>query len=282
MTLNEVYLEGKSILKSAKIESFSFDTMKIFEFCFNFGRQDIILFRNTVADSKKALNFFELINQRANGKPLQYILGHWNFMDCKFKVGEGVLIPRDDTEVLVNKVFSQINNINRPKILDLCAGSGTISISLAKKRKDADIVAVELSEIALKYLKMNINLNKVKNVIPIQIDVLSATAGLNFEKFDIIVSNPPYIPTEDLYSLQKEVLHEPKMALDGGDDGLKFYRAIVKNWVRFFKKTGCICVEIGINQSNEVVDIFKHANFKNIQTIKDLSGIDRVVAAKNF
>ena len=193
MTLNEVYLEGKSILKSAKIESFSFDTMKIFEFCFNFGRQDIILFRNTVADSKKALNFFELINQRANGKPLQYILGHWNFMDCKFKVGEGVLIPRDDTEVLVNKVFSLINNINRPKILDLCAGSGTISISLAKKRKDADIVAVELSEIALKYLKMNINLNKVKNVIPIQIDVLSATAGLNFEKFDIIVPNPPYI-----------------------------------------------------------------------------------------
>lgn len=281
MTLNEVYLKGKCILENAKIESFTFDTMKIFEFCFNFDRQDIILCRNAVADSKKVLNFFELINQRANGRPLQYILGYWDFMDSTFKVGEGVLIPRDDTEVLVNEVFAQISTIKAPQILDLCAGPGTISISLAKKRADAKIIADELSDIALKYLKMNINLNEVKNVNPIKLDVLSDTNKLNLEKFDVIVSNPPYIPTGDLNSLQKEVLYEPKMALDGGNDGLKFYRAIAENWTRFLKKSGCICVEIGIGQTNDVTSIFKRANFKNVKVIKDLNGIDRVITAKN-
>ena len=281
MTLNEVYLKGKRILENAKIESFTFDTMKIFEFCFNFDRQDIILCRNAVADSKKVLNFFELINQRANGRPLQYILGYWDFMDSTFKVGEGVLIPRDDTEVLVNEVFAQISTIKEPQILDLCAGPGTISISLAKKRPDAKIAAAELSDAAIKYLKMNINLIEVKNVSTIKLDVLSDTNKLNFEKFDVIVSNPPYIPTGDLNSLQKEVLYEPKMALDGGNDGLKFYRAIAKNWTRFLKKSSCICVEIGIGQSNDVTSIFKCANFKNVKVIKDLNGIDRVITAKN-
>ena len=282
MTLNEVYLKGKNILKNAKIDSFAFDAMKIFEFCFNFDRQDIILYRNTEAEPKKVLNFFELINQRANGRPLQYILGNWNFMDSTFTVGEGVLIPRDDTEVLVNEVLAQISTTKAPQILDLCAGAGTISISLAQKRDDAKIFAAELSDIALKYLKMNINLNEVKNVTQIKLDVLFATNKLNFEKFDVIVSNPPYIPTVDLNSLQKEVLYEPKMALDGGDDGLKFYRAIAKNWSRFLKKTGCICVEIGIGQANNVVDIFKCANFKNIRVKKDLNGIERVITAKNL
>ena len=128
---------------------------------------------------------------------------------------------------------------------------------------------------------MNINLNEVKNVSTIKLDVLSDTNKLNFEKFDVIVSNPPYIPTGDLNSLQKEVLYEPKMALDGGNDGLKFYRAIAKNWTRFLKKSSCICVEIGIGQSNDVTSIFKCANFKNVKVIKDLNGIDRVITAKN-
>lgn len=280
MTLNEVYLQGKNILEKAKIESFTFDTMRIFEFCFNFDRQDIILYRNAVADSKKVLTFFELINQRANGRPLQYILGYWEFMDAKFNVGEGVLIPRDDTEVLVNEALTQISNINEPKILDLCAGPGTISISLAKKRPDAKIFAVELSEIALKYLKTNINLNGVKNVIPVQFDVLSVPIEVNFESFDVIVSNPPYIPTGDLNSLQKEVLYEPKMALDGGNDGLKFYRAIAKNWRRFLKISSCICVEIGVGQAKDVIDIFKNASFENMEVKKDLNGIDRVIVAR--
>lgn len=281
MTLNEIYLQGKKILKDAEIKTFSFDTMKIFEFCFNFDRQDIILYKNNVADVQKTQIFFKLINQRAKGRPLQYILGTWNFMDAEIKVGDGVLIPRDDTEVLVNTVLKRLTDIKKPKILDLCAGPGTISISLAQKLANAQIFAVELSEIAINYLKSNIKLNKVENVIPIKFDVLSEKPGFKFEYFDVIVSNPPYIPTADLETLQKEVRYEPKMALDGGADGLKFYRAITENWHEFLKKSGYLCVEIGFGQANDVIKMFNKAEFKNIEAIKDLNGIYRVILGQN-
>ena len=213
--------------------------------------------------------------------PVQYIIGEACFYGYDFNVNKDVLIPRPETEELVENILFLYDDYFKGKdidVVDIGTGSGCISVTLAAEEPHMHLKATDISGRALNVArsnakKMNVNIDfKEGNMLePVMND-----------KFDILVSNPPYIPTEDLYSLQKEVLHEPKMALDGGDDGLKFYRAIVKNWVRFLKKTGCICVEIGINQSNEVVDIFKHANFKNIQTIKDLSGIDRVVAAKNF
>ena len=282
MTLNEVYLQGKHVLKNAKINSYAFDAMRIFEFCFNFDRQDIILYRNSVADTNKTSKFFKLIQQRACGRPLQYILGCWSFMDAKIKVGEGVLIPRDDTEVLVNTALFHLNGKKNPTILDLCAGPGTISINLALKLPHAKIVAVELSQIALEYLDANINLNNVKNVIPVQADVLSDTTNFKFKNFDLIISNPPYIPTCDIKNLQKEVLHEPQMALDGGDDGLKFYHSIAKNWCSLLKNQGCICVEVGIGQANSVAEIFLNTNLKNVEFIKDFNNIDRVVVAKKL
>ncbi len=280
MTLNEVYLNGKNILIKAGIENPAFDAMCIFKLCFKLNRQDIILYRNKTADNRQEKDFFNLIKQRSNGRPLQYILGEWSFMDLKFNVGEGVLIPRDDTEVLVNAALNLIKHIKNPKILDLCSGSGTIALSLAYKRPDADVKAIELSDIALKYLNENIKLNNINNVVALKGDVLTENVKNKFIDFDIIVSNPPYIPTSDIDNLQKEVKNEPIMALDGGDDGLNFYRIIAKKWKVALRKNGMMCFEIGIKQAKDVACILKNENADEIKTIKDLNGIDRVITAK--
>lgn len=280
MTLNEVYLKGRNILQEAGCDAPAFDTMCILNLCFNLERQDIILHRNDVANKVKESRFFELICQRAKGRPLQYILGRWNFMGNKFKIGEGVLVPRDDTEVLVNVALEHIRNIKKPQILDLCAGPGTIAISLATRRLDASVVAVELSAVALRYLKENIKLNSARNVTPKQADVLFSVNSFGYDNFDLIVSNPPYIPTDDLKKLQKEVQNEPQMALDGGKDGLKFYRAIAGGWTKLLKKEGYICVEVGQGQSQDVINIFEQAGLIGAGAEKDLNGINRVVFAR--
>ncbi len=280
MTLTQVYLQGNRLLTRAEVDSPAFDAMCIFKFCLGFDRQGLILHGNDIADEKKSARFFELIYQRAKGRPLQYILGSWEFMGIEFKVGEGVLIPRGDTEVLVSKVLALIEDVKKSKILDLCAGPGTIAITLAKFRVYASVFAVELSEVALRYLQENINLNAVENITPLRFDVLFDADKFNFNEFDIIVSNPPYIATSELKSLQKEVLNEPQMALDGGSDGLMFYRAIAESWTKFLHQGGYLCVEVGIGQALAVADIFKAAGLDNIEVIRDLSGIDRVVIAK--
>lgn len=280
MTLSGVYRHGKDILTKAGIESPAFDVMCIFEFCFNLNRQQIVQFRNNHADEVKTAKFLDLVWQRANRRPLQYILGYWYFMESRFKLGEGTLIPRDDTEVLVQEVLSLMNKLDRPKILDLCAGPGTISISLAKRCANAQIIAVDNSKIALKFLKENVALNKTKNVTPMELDIICDFNKFNFNDFDIIVSNPPYIPTKDLKSLQKEVQQEPKIALDGGDDGLRFYRAIAKNWSKFLKNNGYICLEIGVNQFENVKDILESSALECVIVAKDINGINRAIIAK--
>lgn len=282
MTLMQVYLQGKRLLTKAEVDSPAFDAMCIFKFCFGIDRQGLILHGNDVADGKKSARFFELIHQRATRRPLQYILGSWEFMGVEFKVGEGVLIPRDDTEVLVSEVLTLIEDVKNPKILDLCAGPGTIAITLANHRVDASVFAVELSEVALRYLQANINLNAAENVTPLRFDVLLDADKFNFNGFDIIVSNPPYIATSELKSLQKEVLSEPQMALNGGSDGLVFYHAIAKNWVKLLLRGGYLCVEVGIGQALAVADIFKAAGLDSIEVVRDLNGIDRVVTAKKL
>ena len=148
------------------------------------------------------------------------------------------------------------------------------------KGPDATIVAVELSDVALHYLKETIALNEVKNVIPVQFDVLLGADSFEYDDFDIIVSNPPYIPTSDLKNLQIEVQKEPRMALDGGDDGLIFYRAIARDWTKCLKKDGPLCVEVGQGQANDVKSIFEEAGLVDITIKRDLNSIDRVVQAK--
>ena len=278
MTLKEIYLKGKNMLKMSKIASPSFECTCLFEFCFGITKQQLIIYPDQTFDIKDVNKFFDLINRRINGEPLQYILGKWEFMGLPFYVGEGILIPRDDTEILVRETVYRISNIKVPKILDLCSGSGAVSIGINYLKNDCVIKAVELSQKAIFYLNKNISINNMNTQISIKkLDILKDYSYFNNNEFDVIVSNPPYIPTNDLKKLQIEVQMEPQMALDGGKDGLVFYRKILTYWSSKLINNGLLAVEIGINQAKDVYNLFIENKFKNIEVIKDINGIDRVI-----
>lgn len=279
MTLSDIYKQGKEILKNARVEDYDFDNRMIFEYCFNLKRHELSFFKDKIPSEKLKNKYFYCIEKRKNKVPLQYILGYWYFMGRKFKVKKGVLIPRDDTEVLVNVAVSKLKNIKNARILDLCTGTGIIAITLASIFKDARIIAADISDVALDVLKKNITLNKVDNIIVKKIDVLNFN-DLKFNDLDLIVSNPPYIPKNDIKSLQDEVKFEPKLALDGGKDGLDFYRAITKNFKHLLKPNGDICFEVGIKQSFDVMKILSSNGFYDIKIAKDINNIDRVVYGK--
>lgn len=210
----------------------------------------------------------QAVLRRINGEPLQYILGEWEFYGLPFFVGEGVLIPRPDTETLVDAVLPLINK--NGNVIDLCSGSGAVAITL-KKLSGADVTALEKSPEAVKYLTKNAELNGTDIKI-IQDDIFKFTPT---QKYDLIVSNPPYIKSADMPFLQKEVQKEPSMALDGGEDGLLFYRRIIE-FVPFLNKGGTLAVEVGYDISAQVLQIFDDAKLDG-KIIKDLSGNDRVV-----
>ncbi len=215
----------------------------------------------------------KIINRRKKGEPLQYILGKWWFYDGEFYVGKGVLIPRQDTETVVDTALDFINKNDKLSVADLCAGSGAIGISIAAKRQNVSVTLVEKYAAAFKYLEKNIELNKTSNASPIKADVTKKAFG----RYDIIVSNPPYITGTDMKGLSKEVKREPETALYGGEDGLYFYKTITKIWAPTLKKGGKLIFELGIGQAVEVEQILKDAGFTEIGTAKDLGGVQRVI-----
>lgn len=215
----------------------------------------------------------EIVLKRQRGTPLQYILGKWWFYKSEFLVGEGVLIPRQDTETLVEAATELLRDIKSPKVCDLCSGSGCIAISIAAERPDAEVTAVEKYSEAYSYLQKNIVHNKANNVKAVQYDVLCKPFG----EYDLIVSNPPYIKDADKKELSKEVLNEPHTALFGGDDGLYFYREITKSWKSALKEGGILAFEVGINEDEAVAEILRQNGFVNIGAKNDLIGIPRVI-----
>lgn len=223
----------------------------------------------------------EMLGRRVSGYPLQYILGEWEFFGLPFEVGEGVLIPRQDTEALVERVRDILLE-RAPEeryTADLCAGSGCIGIALAKLC-GARVKCIELSEAAFGYLKQNITLNGVEDrVTAVLADVLDESSADG--EFDLIVSNPPYLDDTDMKNLQSEVAHEPKMALYGGADGLEFYRKMIAVWTKRLKRGGAFAVEIGMGQERGVIEIFAENGIR-ADCIKDMRGIYRVVYGVKF
>lgn len=220
-----------------------------------------------------------MARRRASGEPIQYVLGSWSFMGREYKVGEGVLIPRDDTEVVVVETLKLMQNVPEPKIVDLCSGSGIIAITLYKELQNADVYAVEKSEQAFRYLQENIKRNQAK-VKAILSDLTDCADDFADGSLDMIVSNPPYIPSPELPGLQKEVQNEPRLALDGGDDGCDFYRTILSLWSRKLKKGGRIAFEIGEDQYETVAGLLRQYGFSDIKGHPDIQGITRAVTAK--
>lgn len=226
-----------------------------------------------------------MIEMRLNGIPVQYILGHCKFMDIDLDVGPGVLIPRDDTEVLVQKTIDMLKNSynfsqKTLNIIDLCSGTGAIALSIKKVfASKANVTALDFYEQPLKYLKSNTLKNNL-DVKVIQGSVFTYYKNFIDNQIDCIISNPPYIPTKQLKFLHPDVQYEPTVALDGGADGLDFYRVIAKKWINKIKQGGIVALEIGINQKEAVCKILKTAEIKDIYVYNDINNIPRVLIGK--
>lgn len=226
--------------------------------------------------------FIKLMKKRAEGYPIQYILGEREFMGLDFYLEEGVLVPRPDTEILVEYIIDYINKNYKSKnikVLDLGIGSGAISLSIAHYCKDVFVYGIDISDIALKVANINKQRLNLFNVKFYEGDLFKALEGLNLEeKFEIIASNPPYISKEEIEKLDRTVKEfEPRLALDGGEDGLDFYRKITPESKKFLNNNGLLIYEIGYNQGEDVKALLISEGFKEVSILKDLQGHDRVV-----
>lgn len=279
MTIFEAYNHTKLKLKAAGIEDSVFEAKAIIRHITGFTNSEILTKYTNELTEFQQNNLTVILRQREIRYPLQYILGEWAFYKYTFKVGVGVLVPRSDTEVLVEECAEYLKNIEKPKVLDLCAGSGCIGISLAKDYSDSAVVLVEKYPEAKRYLDENITLNGAYNAMAVLGDVFEGTA--NTEKYDLIVSNPPYIPPKEMEIVSPETRFEPQTALLGGEDGLDFYRAIIKNYKNSLKDGGMLAFEVGINEAQKVLALLEENGFQETKITKDLNSVERVVTAIN-
>lgn len=270
-TYKELLQTARNDLKEHEIADADLDAWYLLAHVFQINRTDYYLNKDNTVQEKKKEKFLELVKRRASHVPLQYITGTQEFMGLDFNVCEHVLIPRQDTEILVEEVLKVCRN---KSVMDMCTGSGCIIISLAKLGGLAQASAADISPTALKVASENACKHMV-NIEFIQSDLFEKVT----EEYDIIVSNPPYIPSGDIISLMPEVKnYEPLIALDGSEDGLSFYRRITALSRMHLKKNGFIFFEIGWDQGSEVSKILQDEGFTDIKIKKDLSGLDRVVS----
>lgn len=277
MTISELEKLGSQKLRASGKENSDFDARCLLEFVLNLNPTQYLLNRSEEVDSVCAEKFLFLVERRSNGEPLQYILGKWEFMGLPFYVGEGVLIPRPETEMLVEIALDFLKDKKNPVVIDLCSGSGCIAISVAKHLPNAKVYAVEKSDLAFPYLKKNIWLNCVFNVSAVHGDIFDRTL-LSDIKPDLILSNPPYIRSSEIALLQSEVRNEPSMALDGGEDGLIFYREIANSWIDRLGTGGAIAVECAEDQTEDIIRMFSEKT-QYAEAFNDLSGLPRTVTA---
>lgn len=276
MTVGEAYRKTKDILTEAGFEAPAFEALCLVEKVFGFNRLALITRgEETAATDEKIALLAELTEKRLSHEPLQYIIGKWSFMGIDLLVGEGVLVPRDDTEVVTSLCIDFLSGKENPSVIDLCAGSGAISLAL-EKYANCKVTAVELSDKAFSYLTQNIKLNN-SAVNALNGDIFECHKDIADNSLDLIVSNPPYIKSADIAALQEEVQHEPVMALDGGESGLDFYRRIVPLWKSKLKAGGALAFELGEGQYDEVCRILADNGFGGITESIDFGGIQRAI-----
>lgn len=274
MTIKQAITKGMIMLKSNNVESPKLKARLLLQYVLDKPRQYIIVYDNKEIDKQQQWQYFVNIEKLTKGVPLQHITHRQEFMKMDFFVDENVLIPRPDTEILVEEVIKIAQKYNSPRILDLCTGSGAIAISLKKFVPNVDITAVDISEKALEIAQKNAKKLETK-INFLKSDLFDK---LDNKKFDIIVSNPPYIRKDEIKKLSEEVQKEPKIALDGGEDGLDFYRIITEQAINYLKTGSFLCFEIGYNQKNDVIKIIEDdQNYKNTYCKKDLYGNDRII-----
>lgn len=284
MTYREAINLGEKVLNMADVADAKIDAWLLLEMVCKIDRSFYYLHMEDEVAEEQLSEYEIALRKRAEHVPLQYIVGEAEFMGLKFKVNSNVLIPRQDTETLVEEALKHLGNVEKPEILDMCTGSGCILLSLLLERQDACGTGVDVSPEALEVAKKNAGILKVENRADfVESDLFSAPyfcekGGKDSGKYDILISNPPYIATEEIETLMEEVrLHDPRKALDGMEDGLYFYRKITAEAGRYLKPGGWLLYEIGCTQGEAVSTMMKAAGFTGVQIVKDLPGLDRVV-----
>lgn len=282
MEINHLLKKGVDMIKDREYGNPVLEATMVLEDLLNVDRIYIYTHGKEQVPENTVDKFLEAMEKRAKGYPIQYIIGNKEFMGLDFHVEEGVLIPRGDTEILVEYVLKYIdeNYSNKPvNVLDLGVGSGAISLAIAYYNKRATVYSVDLHEIPLKVANINKKKFRLENVQFYQGNLFEGIKALGLEgEFNIIASNPPYISKEEIETLQVEVKnYEPIKALDGGEDGLDFYRKIIPESKGYLKNNGLLIFEIGYDQGEDVKCMMGNEGFKNIQILKDLQGLDRVV-----
>lgn len=279
MTIKEILSRGVILLKSNNIENPVIKARLLLQHTLGKSREYLIIYDNKEINKKEETIYFNKIKKIIDGIPLQHITQTQEFMKMNFFINDKVLIPRPDTEILVEEVIKLSKKFIKPQILDLCTGSGAIAVSLAKYIKTAEIYASDISKEALNVAKINAQKNEVEEKITfIESDLFN---NIPKNKFDIIVSNPPYIRKDDIKQLDEDVKKEPIIALNGGIDGLDFYRKISKEAYDFLKYNSYLCFEIGYDQKIDVIEILENEKkYTNIYSKKDLYDNDRIIIAK--
>lgn len=280
-TYNELYLHARSELKKAEIEGYTLEARLLASKAAEKSKEaflrDLTLY--TSAECEQRLE--ALLQRRLAGEPLAYITGDWEFYGLPMKVTPDVLIPRMDTEVLVDTALKALRGRKMDaRILDLCCGSGCIGVALAHELPASHVLMVDISERALEVSRQNIRLNRVNRTATLRADALEKPP-MSIGQFDLIVSNPPYVASFDILTLDSSVRdYEPIGALDGGEDGLTFYRAIIHNWLRALRPGGLIMFEVGEDQAASVRALMREGGLQDVFSVQDTAGIDRVVVGR--
>lgn len=278
MNIKQALEEAKNILKSNNFEDSNIIAKELLSYVLKKDKVYLTINSDTALTDTEYAEFTKYIEQIIDGKPLQYITQKQEFMGMEFFVNEDVLIPQPDTEILVETVLDICKKYDKQslRMLDLCTGSGAIAISLSKIL-NTQVFASDVSTKALKVAEKNNVMNNTK----VEFIESNLFEKINGEKFDVIVSNPPYIKNEEIKSLSKQVQNEPYIALSGGEDGLDFYRKIIDEAYKHINKNGYLCLEIGYDQKEDLIKLIKqNENYEYENCIKDLSNNDRCIIAK--
>ena len=278
MTLNELYIS--SVNKLHGIENCATDVRTIIKNVMSFSETDFLINKNLRLNEENIALIEGMVDKRLSGVPVQYIIGEWDFYGATFKVNEKVLIPRPETEILCEYVIDYLKDKKGSVVADLCSGSGCIGITVKKNVDDADVVMVEKSVGAYEVCRENImRILGDDRVTLVNGDIFVIGDLGELPTFDVIISNPPYVKTSEIPVLQSEVLFEPEMALDGGEDGLDFYRLLAEKWTDYLAEDGLFAFECGEEQADEIKSILENKKF-DVCFVKDYNNIDRFVIGK--
>ena len=278
ITYNNLYLDIRQVFRDSGIEAATLEARELV--CYAAGKtreelmRDARLYVPRLVEEKTR----ELVARHLAGEPVAYLIGEWEFYGLPLDISESVLIPRADTEVLAAQAIDYVKTLDKPRVLDLCAGSGCVGLAIASQVKTCHVVLGEIDEGALRICRQNVRRNGLTTrVMPYQVDALQKPS-VNLGEFDCIVCNPPYIPDGDMEGLDPSVRdYEPHLALRGGEDGLDFYRAVCDKWRDALRTGGRLCFEVGIGQADDVLRLMRSVGFGDIQVIPDTNDIPRVV-----